>query len=232
MSVSVRRMLLSASVIVTAALVAVGCGGSSSDGGNSSKSAGSQNLVVGVGAGSDPGNFDPTTINAYDTVNRNNSIWSNLYRYDKSGQKLVPFLATEAPQVSSDGLTYTVKMRSDAKWSDGKPLVADDMVFGVQHALDPATAAPFASFILAIQGACEYFSGGKDLKNKCAEYQTDKTTLTDGSADAVGVTALDDHTVQFKLNKVVPWFDQLLSLQVFIPLRKDIVTKYGKTWDE
>lgn len=54
-------------------------------------------------------------------------MFSSLMKYD-SQNKLVGDLA-EKVKVSKDGLTYTVKLRQDARWHDGLPVTADDVVF-------------------------------------------------------------------------------------------------------
>jgi peptide/nickel transport system substrate-binding protein len=56
----------------------------------------------------------------------------------KANGDLIPSLAKDLPQQSSDGLTYTFKLRDGLKWSDGQPLNADDVVFTYKIAYDPA----------------------------------------------------------------------------------------------
>ena len=53
-----------------------------------------------------------------------------LYRDDKG--KLQPNFVEKLPEISPDGLTYTFKLRSDIKWSDGTPVTPDDVVFTYQ----------------------------------------------------------------------------------------------------
>ncbi len=65
---------------------------------------------------------------------------------------LVPGLA-ESWSESPDGTTYTFALRRDARWSDGSPITAQDVAFSFQRALDPATAAPFATLLGRISGA-------------------------------------------------------------------------------
>ncbi|MEO6867917.1 MAG: peptide ABC transporter substrate-binding protein, partial [Gaiellales bacterium] len=225
MSVKFKKLVASMSLVVMAALVAVGCGGDGK-GGDKADLADTQELVVQIGDETEAGVFDPVMTSYLDTVNRNNSMFAGLYRYNNDASELVPYLATDLPDISEDGLTYIVKLRDNAKWSDGKDLTAKDLVFGVQHALDPATEAYFAGFMLDIVGACEYNAGSaaKAKKNCSGE------NLTDGKPESIGVTATDDHTVEFKLNRQVPWFDQLLTLQTIVPLRQDVIEKHGKDW--
>ena len=56
----------------------------------------------------------------------------------KATGELVPALASDMPKVSSDGMTYTFKLRSGLKWSDGKPITSEDVKFTYSLAQDPA----------------------------------------------------------------------------------------------
>jgi oligopeptide transport system substrate-binding protein len=228
--VNVRKAAVALLTIGAAAALAAGCGSNDSSGSGSGDLAKEQNLVVQIGKEAEVGVFDPAKSTYIDTFNRETALFGGLYRYDDSGTETEPDLAADSVEASDDGLTYTVKLRDDVKWSDGKPLTADDAVFAVQHALDPKTGSNYATFMLDIVGACE-FNAGKDAKEACASHKPKAGTQpTDGKADSVGVTATDDHTVEYHLNRPVPWFDQLLTLQTFFPLRRDVVEKYGDDW--
>jgi len=91
-----------------------------------------------------------------------------LYQLDKN-LALIPDLATGPPEISSDLKTWTVKMRTDAKWSDGTPITANDVVVTdrIQASSKLDTDASF-----------------------------DWSPLTD---PVNGITAKDDHTVVFTL---------------------------------
>jgi peptide/nickel transport system substrate-binding protein len=60
-------------------------------------------------------------------------VFSGLYRYDGEG-KLRPDLAKSMPEITSDGLSYSVTLKDNARWHDGVPVTADDIVFTVQTA--------------------------------------------------------------------------------------------------
>ena len=68
-------------------------------------------------------------------------VFAGLMRYNGHG-KLVPDLAKSHPEVTSDGLTYTVQLREDATWHDGTPVTADDVIFTVQAAQNQDYASP------------------------------------------------------------------------------------------
>lgn len=57
------------------------------------------------------------------TANILAQVYEDLYKLDTDGNVL-PNIATDMPEISADGLTYTIKMRGDTKWSDGKPVKA------------------------------------------------------------------------------------------------------------
>jgi len=63
-------------------------------------------------------------------------ILPNLYSGDKN-LNVVPDLADGMPSVSSDGLVWTVKLKKNAKWSDGTPITADDVLATQKIQADP-----------------------------------------------------------------------------------------------
>jgi len=85
---------------------------------------------------SDVANMNPIFIS---------DVYSSIVAYrmyegmlDIDGQaNQIPSLATEVPKVESDQMTYRFKLRKDAKWSDGTPITADDVVFTYQLMYDP-----------------------------------------------------------------------------------------------
>lgn len=62
-------------------------------------------------------------------------VYSGLMKYNGEG-KLIPDLA-KSYEISSDGLNYTTYLKEDAKWQDGTPITADDVVFTIQTAQNP-----------------------------------------------------------------------------------------------
>src|SRR6266446_5649751 len=67
-------------------------------------------------------------------------MFDGLLNYRKDGT-LIPQLASDLPKTSSDGLTYTFKLRQNLKFSDGHPLTSDDVKFTYQLAYDSQYAA-------------------------------------------------------------------------------------------
>src|SRR5215470_18204508 len=66
----------------------------------------------------------------HENGNRINSA-DKILTFDYTGTKIVPSLARDW-KVSDDGKTTTIYLRKGARWSDGKPLTADDFIFWYQ----------------------------------------------------------------------------------------------------
>lgn len=115
-------------------------------------------------------------------------------------------------KISDDGLTYTFKIRDDAKWSDGVPVTAADFVAGFHHLLDPKAGNSYAYLQYTVKNAEAYNSGKiKDFSQ-------------------VGIKALDDKTVQFTLENPTPYFLQALTHYTAYPVPKHVLDKWGKDW--
>lgn len=114
--------------------------------------------------------------------------------------------------VSDDGLTYTFHLR-ESVWSDGEPLTAHDFEYTFKRFLDPATGASFVEKIDAVVNAMAYNKG----------------EITDASQ--VGVKALDEHTLEIKLEYPVPYFLVTIgSNSYFYPVRQDFVEEHGSSY--
>lgn len=71
-------------------------------------------------------------------------IMAKLYDLSREANVTVePWsLAAEMPQISEDGLTYTIKLKPEAKWSDGQPVTADDVKFTIDTVRNPDAGSP------------------------------------------------------------------------------------------
>ena len=116
--------------------------------------------------------------------------------------------------VSEDGLTYTFVIRSDAYWSNGVPVTADDFVYGWQRAVDPKIASEY-SFMLSDVG---------QIKN-AAQIIEGKLPVTD-----LGVRAVDDKTFEVQLEGPVSFFEKILYFPTFYPVNREFCEKCGDTF--
>jgi peptide/nickel transport system substrate-binding protein/oligopeptide transport system substrate-binding protein len=144
----------------------------------------------------------------YDWVNWSmiKSLYSRLMDYEPGTPNLVPSLA-ESFEVASDGLTYTFKLRKGVKFSNGREVVASDVKYSIERAVDPKTQGPGAGFFGAIQGF-EDVTGGKS------------TTLS-------GIETPDDGTVVFKLSRPDATFLHILAINFASVVPKEAVEAAG-----
>ncbi|MED4581494.1 peptide ABC transporter substrate-binding protein [Brevibacillus choshinensis] len=111
--------------------------------------------------------------------------------------------AAESYTVSDDKLTYTFKIR-DHKWSNGDPVTAKDFEFAWKRALDPKTASNYAYQLYYIKNG-------------------EKANKGEAKLDDVGVKALDDKTLEVKLENPTPFFLELLAFRTYFPVNPKVV---------
>jgi peptide/nickel transport system substrate-binding protein len=85
---------------------------------------------------SDPKSFNVIVASETSSTDILAPLYETLNTLNAYTLKFEPRLA-DLPTISADGLTYTYKLREGVKWSDGKPLTADDVVFTLDVILDP-----------------------------------------------------------------------------------------------
>ena len=160
---------------------------------------------------------NPTTFNyLLDYYADNTAVITNLVdgllENDSYGN-LTPALAEEW-SVSSDGLTYTYKLRKDAKWytADGEeyaPVKAQDFVTGIKYAADNKGQA-MDLIQNSIKGLNDYVTGATN----------DFTT--------VGVKALDDHTVEYTLTRPEPYWNSKTTNSILFPVNEEFLKSKDK----
>ena len=196
-----KKRILSAGLTVAAALLLAACGQSGSDTKTYSSTL----------------SGNPTTFNyLLDYYADNTAIITNLVdgllENDNHGN-LVPSLA-EDWSVSSDGLTYTYKLRKDAKWftADGEeyaPVKAQDFVTGIKYAVDNKSQA-IDLIQNSIKGLNDYITGA------------------DSDFSKVGVKAIDDHTVEYTLARPEPYWNSKTTNSILFPVNEEFLNSKGK----
>src|SRR3979409_740536 len=126
--------ILSASFIALA-LAAAGCassgGGTSAPGGGSSGGSATQDtLVIANAVKVDP--LDPEANSVNESIWMDQNLYSRLLQPNATGPALLPDLATSW-DISANGLSYTFHLRPDAKFSNGSPVNAADVVYSIER---------------------------------------------------------------------------------------------------
>ena len=88
-----------------------------------------------------------------------NLIYEGLVVESPDGFNLVNERLVESLDVSEDGLDFTFTIRDGVKFSDGKPLTAEDVVFTYQTLADPSSTATRHGYIAVLKGGSEYMKG-------------------------------------------------------------------------
>jgi peptide/nickel transport system substrate-binding protein len=120
-----RKRSLVVAALALAVVVSAGCGGSKSSTGGGVKEGG----TLRIGTSSRIDSLNPYVAFNQDAYTTFMYIYPFLVQYDKDLQ-FAPDFATEW-ETSKDGLTWTFHTRPEAKWSDGKPLTAEDAAWTI-----------------------------------------------------------------------------------------------------
>lgn len=153
---------------------------------------------------SEPGSLDPALAQGTHESFPLNHLCAGITRVSAEGK--VENALADNIDVSEDGLTYTVTLKKDLKWSDGNPITAADFEFSWKRVLDPATGSKYAYQLYYIKGAQAYNEGS-------------------GKAEDVAVKALDDLTIEIVLENPTAYFDSVLAFYTYYPVEKALVEK-------
>jgi oligopeptide transport system substrate-binding protein len=174
----------------------------------------------------DPATLDPAAVQDSVSISIIGLIHRGLLYYD-ADLNLVPSLAEALPEPSNDGKTLTFKIRADAKYADGDPIVAGDIVRATQRLLDPRAANPYAYIACDLSGAEALL--GADLGCGTGATPTDDAVI-DGLLEETGVTAPDDTTVEVNLSRPATYFSSIMSMWLFVP-QPEKWTAYAEATD-
>lgn len=200
-----KKRLLGVGLTLAAAILLTACGQSASD-----------DKTYSSTFGADPTTFNYLLDYSGDNTNVITNLVDGLLENDNYGN-LVPALA-EDWSVSKDGLTYTYKLRQDAKWftADGEeyaPIKAQDFVTGIKYAADNKSQA-LDLIQNSIKGLDDYVTGkNSDFSN-------------------VGVKALDDYTVQYTLTRPEPFWNSKTTNSILFPVNEEFLTSKDKAFGE
>jgi len=172
---------------------------------------GNREQILHLGNLSEPKDLDPHVITGLSAYNVIAALLEGLIAEDPNDVLLrpVPGVA-ERWEVSADQTVYTFHLRSDAKWSNGDPVTANDFVFSYQRMLSPKMGSPYAYMLHPLKNGKAYNQGTIHDFNK------------------VGVKALDPLTLQLTLEAPVPSFLSQLNHWSWFPVHPSTILKYGR----
>ena len=219
-----RRIAVS-SLIVALLLSLVGCGGNGNGAGNGSGSV--DPLLAGKkiyrhSMDQVPTSLDPVQaanvyanfvmLNAYDTLFG--------YKYLARPYELKPNIAADWPDISADGLVYTIRIKPGVRFIDdpafpsgeGREVTAADFVYSIKRHFDPQNR-PQGAWLWSgrIVGLDEWKQAGSDY-----------------DLEVPGLRALDEHTIRIELTKPYPQLLYTLSQGYSAIVPREAAEKYGK----
>lgn len=165
--------------------------------------------VITANLGAEPKTIDP----ALNYESKGSTIIYNIFEgLTRIGNdnKTEPGLA-KSWDVKDNGLKYVFHLRDGLKWSDNTPLAAQDFKYGILRVLDPKTASPYANYGYSIKNG-EAYNKGK------------------AKAEDVGVKVIDDKTLEIDLDYAVPYFLDVLSWHLMLPVKQSIVESNSTGW--
>jgi peptide/nickel transport system substrate-binding protein/oligopeptide transport system substrate-binding protein len=187
-------------VLLASALVVSACSSSSDDAGGSGG-------AITVAYQNDIATLDPAI--GYDWQNWSiiKSLFSRLLDYEPGTTNLVPDLATEMPKISADGKTFEFSLRDDVKFHNDRLLVAEDVKYSIERAVNPKTQSPGAGFFASIDGF-DAASSGK-------------------STDISGITVNSPTSITFKLSRPDATFLHVMAINFASVVPKEDAEKFG-----
>ncbi len=212
-----RKAVAGLSLAALAGLIA-GCGGGETEGGTAGKALKTYRHAMDQA----PTNLDPvqaaTVYSNYVVSNAYDTLYS--YKYLARPYELKPNLAVDFPEVSDDGLTYTIRIKQGVRFIDddafpggvGRELTAHDFVYSIKRHFDPASRSQGAWLW---QGRIEGIDAWKDAGSDYAQ-------------DVPGLTALDDYTIEIRLTKPYPQLTYTLAQGFSGIVPREAVEKYGR----
>ena len=157
---------------------------------------------------------DPPTLDPHLTSDTTSSgivveIFSGLVTMNADLQ-LIPDLA-ESWEINEDGTIYIFHLRENAKFHDGSQVTAHDFKWSIERAANPKTASPVAgTYLKDIIGASEVLDGN--------------------SVEISGVTVIDDHTLEIKIDAPKAYFLAKLTYPTAYFVNQETVETGGRGW--
>ena len=155
---------------------------------------------------SEPDKLDPALNSTVDGAILAINAFAGLMTYDAEG-KQVNDLA-ENIEMTEDGLTYTVTLKDDLKWSNGDPLNANDFVYSWNRAANPLTASDYGYMFAPIKGYAEMTEMDEEGNFVNPDAKLDVTASEDGK------------TLTINLEYPCAYFYDLLAFPTYFPVHQ------------
>ena len=140
-----------------------------------------------------------------------NASFEGLYFLDENDE-VQPGVASDIPDISADGKTYTFTLRENAKWSNGDAVTAADFEYAWKRMIDPENGFLY-NFLMhdLIENASEIATGEMD-------------------PETLGVRAVDTYLLEVNLTNPAQYFTSLMVFPIFFPQNREVVETFGSDY--
>ena len=164
-----------------------------------------------IANGAEPESLDPAILTGQPDGRPAAAMFEGLTRLNPVDSTPQPGLA-ERWDISDDGLTNVFYLRTNAFWSTGDPITADDFVYSWRRVVDPATASDYSGLLFYVENGEEIATGKiKDLTK-------------------LGVRALGPRTLEVKLVSPTAFFLDICAFRTLGVVPQKTIEKYGDRW--
>lgn len=161
--------------------------------------------------GPEPSSLDPLLVTGIEELRAVLPLFEGLTRPDPTTARAVPGLA-EGWTVSPDGRRYRFRLRTNAVWSTGEPISAEDVLYSWRRVLEPTNACAYANLLFPVRGASDYLLG----------------RLRDFTR--VGIHAPAPHLVEVELTAPCAYFLDLCAFQTLAVVPRQAIESLGDRW--
>lgn len=176
--------------------------------------------------------FDPIKAGDVSTILAVARVYEGLYQYDYAARpyRLIPQLAEAMPEVSEDGLTYTIHLRQNVTFQDdpcftaaggrGRTLTAEDFVYSIKRIADVKTGSSgYWAFRGQIRGLDDFRAA------------SETSQVTDYDRDVEGLQAVDAYTLQLRLVRPYPQLLWILAMPYGYAVPREAVAYYAEKFN-
>ncbi|KPG73002.1 peptide ABC transporter substrate-binding protein [Enterococcus sp. RIT-PI-f] len=155
--------------------------------------------------------LDPAAMLDFPDAIIQNASFEGLYFLDENDE-VQPGVASDLPDISADGKTYTFTLRENAKWSNGDAVTAADFEYAWKRMIDPENGFLY-NFLMhdLIENASEIATGEMD-------------------PETLGVRAIDTNLLEVKLTNPAQYFTSLMVFPIFFPQNREVVETFGSDY--
>lgn len=155
--------------------------------------------------------LDPAAMLDFPDAIIQNASFEGLYFLDENDE-VQPGVASDLPDISADGKTYTFTLRENAKWSNGDAVTAADFEYAWKRMIDPENGFLY-NFLMhdLIENASEIATGEMD-------------------PETLGVRAVDTYLLEVNLTNPAQYFTSLMVFPIFFPQNREVVETFGSDY--